>query len=229
VQGSRQDWMNYYNHSREVTLEISLEKGPPPADLPYYWYYNYPSMLRYMEQCLFGIHGQVRDGFSGIPLKAVVRVPGHDKLNSEINSDSLTGYFVRLIDTGTWNLEFTVPGYETSVVRGVLVTRDNPTWLNVLLNPRATSTDDGTCSLASPNPFTEETEISIPWDGPGRYTILVFDLKGRLVRRSDLLYTIKGELVYPLRGAGLETGVYLLKLISPTSIRTEKIFRSQWK
>ena len=229
VQGSRQDWMNYYNHSREVTLEISLDKIPPPEELPYYWYYNYPSMLRYMEQCLYGIRGRVLDALSGTPLKADVAVPGHDRLHSGISSDSLTGYFDRLIDTGTWDLEFSAPGYETERVNGVRLARDRGSWLNVSLMPWASGTYNGTRDLVSPNPFTEGTEISIPWDGPGRYIILVYDLKGRLVHRADLWYAAQAELVYPLSGANLETGVYLLKLITPAGIRTGKIFRMQWK
>jgi hypothetical protein len=229
VEGSRQDWVNYYNRAREVTLEISRDKDPPPGDLPYYWYYNYPSILRYMEQSIFGIQGTVRDRSSGEPLKAAVRVQDHDRLNSEVNSDSLTGYFARLIEPGTWDLEFSAPGYETFLASGIRVEAGRATRIKVSLNPWATAAGEGTVTLASPNPFFDGTVISFPDDGPGRYIILIFDLNGRLVRRADLTGTPAGDLVYPLDGSGLGTGMYLLKVVTPSGSRTQKIFKSQWK
>ena len=112
IEGGRMDWVNYYNHAREVVLEIATPFDPPPENLPYYWYYNYPSLLRYMEQSLYGIHGTVKDADTGDPLKAMIVVRDHDKLNSFVYSDSLTGYYARPIEPGTWELEVSLYGYE---------------------------------------------------------------------------------------------------------------------
>ena len=62
VIGSRQDYVNYFLNAREVTIEISTVKNPPPGNLPYLWYYNKSSLLQYLENCLFGIQGVVTPG-----------------------------------------------------------------------------------------------------------------------------------------------------------------------
>ena len=52
VDGGRQDYMNYFKHCREFTLELSDDKTPDTWDLPTLWDANYPSLLNYMEQSM---------------------------------------------------------------------------------------------------------------------------------------------------------------------------------
>ena len=50
VNGGRQDYMNYFRHCREVTIEISNTKLLPASQLVAHWNYNYRSLLNYIDQ-----------------------------------------------------------------------------------------------------------------------------------------------------------------------------------
>ena len=78
--------MNYFRNCREVTLELSDDKTPNPNDLPYLWDANYPSLLNYMEQSLFGLRGIVTDSITGEPLNAKVEIYNHDVDSSHVFS-----------------------------------------------------------------------------------------------------------------------------------------------
>ncbi len=227
VYGSRQDWVNYFNHAREVTIEINFPKYTPSAELPYFWHYNHPSLLRYMEQSLFGIHGIIRDESTGNPLKASIRVQGHDTLHSDIYSDSLTGYFVRLIGPGTWNLEISASGYEFTVVEDVQVNPGQATRFDVTLTTLASGVNRRDGLEISPNPFIYQAELSIPVSVPGLHRILLYDIRGRMVMEDLMFCEMTGIFIYPLEGSHLDQGIYLLKLISPADTRILKIFKSQ--
>ncbi len=227
IEGSRMDWVNYHNHGREVTLEVSRQKSPPAEDLPLYWHWNHPSLLRYMEQSLFGIHGMVRDRDSGSPVRASLCIPGHDAYNSSIRSDSITGYFARPIEPGTWDLEITAEGYEPAVIDGVLVRPEDAVWLDIRLSSLAGKPAGGSMLSANPNPFFHRTRLYIPVGVPGTYRILIYDIQGKIVHQELILCRGSGIHVHSLDGSSLVPGIYLLKLISPVDARTLKIFRSQ--
>ena len=70
IDGGRQDYMNYFRYCREFTLELSNNKTPNPNDLPELWDANYPSLLNYMEQSLFGIRGIVTDSLNRTSIKS---------------------------------------------------------------------------------------------------------------------------------------------------------------
>lgn len=226
VEGGRQDWVNYFIHAREVTIEISLEKYPPSSELPNFWYYNYPSMLRYMEQSLFGIHGIILDESTGKAIKASIRVLDYDTLHSDIYSDSLSGYFARLIEPGTWVLEISAPGFDSVVVTGVQVHPDQATWLDVSLTPPGYGVNVRDGLELSPNPFIYQAALSVPVSVPGPHRIYLYDIRGQMVLEDLIFCEMTGIFVYSLEGSHLDQGIYLLKLISPTDTRTLKIFKS---
>ena len=225
--GTRQDWNNYFNYAREVTIEISIDKEPPPSDLPYYWHYNYKSLLRYMEQSLFGIHGRVKDADTGYPLRAAIHILNHDTLHSHVFSDSLTGYFSRLIEPGTWDLEVSVSGYEPTLIKGVQLLPDQTTWLDVELKSWPSGFNGKKPAEGIPVPFLYGTNLTIPVTVPGEHSIFIYDLKGSLVHFKKYNYPSPGNYVYSLEGTMLERGIYILKLISPEDIHTQRIFKSQ--
>lgn len=227
VEGSRQDWINYFIHAREVTIEISyaLVKPTPPSDLPLFWYYNQPSLLRYMEHCLFGIHGMVSDSISGEPLKAEIRVVGHDTLNSHIYSDSLTGYFARLIDPGTWELEISMPGYRTVSVSKVQLHAEQSAWLDVQLIPEATRID--TRNKETLRAFVSGNELNLTALTAGPHSVFLYDLNGRLLSRKIITVPHPGQYTHPLEYQ--QQGIYILRIVSPEGILVMKTFISQWK
>ena len=134
VHGGRQDYMNYFMNSREVTIEISDTKLLPATQLPAHWNYLRRSFLDYIENILYGVRGIVTDT-SGTPLKAKVVVLSHDEMNSEIFTDSINGNYHRMIAPGNYTFEFSSEGYITQTVNNVLVSNFNETILDVQLIP----------------------------------------------------------------------------------------------
>ena len=76
-----------------------------------YWTYNHESMLRYMEQCLYGIHGTVTDSITSEPLKADVTILTHDHHGSAVSSHLPAGDYHRPIKGGTYEVTFSCEDY----------------------------------------------------------------------------------------------------------------------
>ncbi|HPN41721.1 MAG TPA: M14 family zinc carboxypeptidase [Candidatus Cloacimonadota bacterium] len=115
IAGGRQDWMNYTRNGREVTIECSLTKLPAASTMPSFWNYNYEAMLSYLEQSLYGIHGQVKDAW-GNPLAATITVVGHDNSYSIIETDASHGDFYRYLAPGAYNLLIETAGHPSQTV-----------------------------------------------------------------------------------------------------------------
>lgn len=145
VYGGRQDYMTRFMHGREVTIELDYTKYTPEDELNTLWEYNYRSMLNYMEQCTFGLHGMVTDSLTGEVLKAKIEILAHDEDSSFVYSDSLTGYYTRLLYEGTYDVQVSAYGYYTKTVSGVEIINHEATGLSVELvsnyPPRVVSSD----------------------------------------------------------------------------------------
>ena len=140
INGSRQDYMNYYGQCRELTLECSSSKTPSASQLPNFWNYNHNSMLTYMEQCLKGVHGVVRDANTQQPIEGVtVKVQNHDALGSWVTSHAV-GDFHRPIKGGNYTFKFTKEGYCSETV-DVSITDGARVDLEVYLSP------SGSCAV----------------------------------------------------------------------------------
>ena len=116
VDGGRQDYMNYFKHCREFTLELSHNKIPDPNYLHYYWQANYPSLLNFMEQSLYGLRGVVTDSISGAPLKAKITIDNHDIDSSHIYSNLPIGNYHRYLYQGNYDVTFNKPGYHSKTI-----------------------------------------------------------------------------------------------------------------
>ncbi|NCC87481.1 MAG: PKD domain-containing protein [Clostridia bacterium] len=113
ITGSRQDYMNYYAHCREVTLELSTSKLLDAANLPDYWEYNRRSLLNYLEQVTYGLRGIVTDSITQQPLEAMVYIDGFDTFNSHVYSFPLHGDYYRLLNEGVYHVTFSCEGYRS--------------------------------------------------------------------------------------------------------------------
>ena len=134
ITGSRQDYMNYYGQCRELTLECSSSKTPSASQLPNFWNYNHNSMLTFMEQCLKGVHGIVRDANTQQPIEGVtVTVQNHDALGSWVTTHTV-GDFHRPIKGGTYSFRFTKEGYCSETVE-VTIADGERVDLTVSLSP----------------------------------------------------------------------------------------------
>lgn len=208
INGGRQDYVNYYLHSREVTIELSNTNIPDGADLPAYWEYNYRSFVNYMEQCLYGINGIVTDSISGKPLPAKIKVLTHDFDSSFIYSDSINGNYYRLIYQGTYDLKFSAPGYYTKTIYGVQAINRQSTHLDVKLVPIIKYLN----VYNRPNPFKNSTDIIIELPEDAFVQIKVFDITGKQV--SDIVnkYFNKGSNTVTFDASQLNSGVYIYRV-----------------
>ena len=166
IAGGRQDYMNYENNCREVTLEISDVKLPPPSELPEFWEYNYRSLLNYMEQSLYGIRGSVTDEQTGLAVVAEVFIEGHDEDNSQVYSSLPVGNYNRLIYEGGYSVTYSAEGYISKVINDINVVNENATFVNVQLSPIVEGlTEEELLAekiLIYPNPVKDQVNILLP-------------------------------------------------------------------
>ena len=140
TQGGRQDYMNYYHHCREITMEWSDTKLLGTEYLNTYWGYNRQAILDYTEQALYGFRGIVTDACTNLPLSGVkVFINNHDADNSEVYTAAPVGDYHRPIYAGTYSVTFSKDGY---VSKTLTVTTQNmaSTRLDVSLCPEPTFT-----------------------------------------------------------------------------------------
>ncbi len=147
ISGGRQDFMNYFHHCKEVTIELSLQKLLPEDQLVAHWNYNRDSFLTYMEEALYGLRGHITDA-NGNPLKAKVLLVDHDSDNSWVYSDSTYGAFYRPINEGIYTLQVSKEGYITQTIPNVVVTNHQATEVNITLNTASVVNVTGTITDA---------------------------------------------------------------------------------
>ena len=135
IAGGRQDYMNYFHHCREVTMELSNTKKLPSSQLESHWDWNYRSLLNYMEQCTYGVSGVVTDLNTGEPLAAKIYIEGHDEDNSFVYAEDEFGFYQRLLDEGSYDITFSFTGYTPATIKDVSVAKYTTIPLNVQLDP----------------------------------------------------------------------------------------------
>lgn len=135
VYGGRQDWNNFFNHNKEMTIEISATKFPSAANLPFYWERNRQALLNYMKQANYGLKGTVKNS-AGEAVDAKVYISDIDLMGSWIKTGPLGDYYKVMI-AGTYNVIFEAPGY-ISQTQSVTVANNAATVLNVTMVPSTT-------------------------------------------------------------------------------------------
>lgn len=180
IYGGRQDYVTYEVQGREVTIELDDDYITPANELASLWEYNRSSLLGYFENALYGIHGRVEDSRSGKPVAAKIFIEDHDKDNSHIYSDTLTGSFIRLVEPGIWNLTFTAGGYHDTIIHNITVNARQRTDLQVkmvsIFNP--VDTTNPPKPLLYPNPATFLIKAVLPESLRGSINIKIYDPSG---------------------------------------------------
>lgn len=195
VTGSQQDYLNYYQNCRDVTIEISNNKTPSSSYLPTYWNRLRNSMINYVEQVNKGFSGTVTDSLTGEPLEAMVWVENHDRDNSNVFSHFPGGKYFRPIKAGTYQVTFSAEGYRSKTI--AITTSDND---SQILDVQLLAIGTGTECLAHhqnqsafnlyPNPCNDKITVamddlqSVDKKFPLFYEI--YDAKGVLLKKNDL-------------------------------------------
>ena len=208
ITGGRQDYMTYFQHDRECTIELSYDKLLPTNQLLNHWNYNYRSMLNYMEQSLYGIRGIVTDSVSGQPLHAKVFISGHDIDSAQVYANLPVGDYHRLLKAGTYTLKFIASGYPSKTFPGIIVTDKNAVRLDVQLYKGSNTTADGpvpTVIKVFPNPVTGENAVIESNDPLSE--IRITDISG-----NSIFHDLTQSKRYILPLTNLANGVYILEV-----------------
>ena len=197
VYGGRQDYVTYTLSGREITVELDEDFITPSSELADIWYYNYRSLLGFLQNALYGIHGQISDAFTGDPVSAKIFVERHDKDSSHVYSDTLTGNFTRLLAPGSYDLTFTADGYWDLVIKDITVLKAEPTKLFVEIKPMLNPAD--TTNPAQPffypNPAGTYINAVLPESIRGAVNIRIYNLAG--IKVSD--FDTEASDRYPVR------------------------------
>ena len=239
VTGSRQDYMNYKQHCREITFEVSTSKAPASSAVDNYWKYNRQAMLNYIEESGRGFYGLVYDATTGKAIEnATVFVNNHDKMNSEIitSGDSINYY--RPIKGGTYSVTFSAEGY-CSDTTDVTAADGAATRIDIALRPYPcdipdnTDTTDETPEIPNdstsisdyfslnhlilyPNPAKDKISLKCD-DNSQLFDCQLFDIYGKTISE----YRLQNGSIIDL--TSVPAGLYFLK-IHATDDR-ERIFK----
>ncbi len=136
VNGSLQDWSYHETGAIDNTIECSNSFMPPASQLDQLWNENRESFMHFIKAARYGVNGIVTAGDTGLPLAATMSVVGNTK---PVFTDLAHGDYYKLLDTGTYDLVFSAPGYTTRTITGVTTTWGTPTVLDVALEPEQVS------------------------------------------------------------------------------------------
>ena len=214
VYGGRQDFVTWELHGREVTIELDDQYITPAPQLPLLWQNNWRSLLGYLENALYGIHGQVQDVNSHAPLSAEVFIIGHDKDSSQVFSDTLSGSFVRFLSPGSWSLTFSAAGYRDTTIN-TIVFSGQKTNLIVDMSPITSGIEpinSNTHLLIYPNPATDVINIILPDKNEGQMNLRIINQAGMLMSDSNIQVVQGVPVIIDLKS--LSAGAYTIVFIS---------------
>jgi hypothetical protein len=211
VNGGRQDYVTFNLSGREVTVELDEDFITPTSDLNNIWQYNYRSLLGYLENAFFGIHGQVIDALSNEPVPARISVEGYDRDSSHVYSDTLTGVFTRFLLPGSYDLRFTSEGYKDTIVRNITVIQRERTDLTVKMFSALNQVDttDTAKPLFYPNPGSNIIKAVLPENIRGGINVRMFNLTGKKVSDFDTETTDMNPV--RLEVSRLPAGIYFIQ------------------
>ncbi len=127
--GNRQDYMTYYRHCREVTIEISDTKLLPASELSAHWDYNRNALLNYLSAALTGIRGEIRTDLELGEMQ--ISIVGHESDNSWIVPDENYGDYYRLCLPGVYQLEI-ASGSKLLIIDDISISVEPSVIVNVI-------------------------------------------------------------------------------------------------
>lgn len=212
ISNGRQDYMNYQQRIREITMEISLDKVLSTEMLQEYWNTQHQALINYIAEVHKGIHGIVADSATKQPIEALIHIYNHDKDNSDIYSCKHNGHFYRPIADGKYTISVSAPGYITKEIKDIQYSYPNQVKIDIELTKDTKNPED---TKICPNPCTDYIKIT---SGETIVEYTLFDVAGKIISTQKV--NTFGTDIYT---ANLPTGTYIIE-IRTTSDTKNKIF-----
>jgi hypothetical protein len=142
ITGGHQDYMDYFYHDREQTIELDGTKMTQVEDLGLKWNENYRSLLNYLQESLYGVRGIITDSCSGLPIRAKVWVNSYDQTNdsSHVYSALPVGNYHKYMIAGTYSITYSASGYISKTINNIVLSNGAATVVDVQLRPSGSST-----------------------------------------------------------------------------------------
>lgn len=208
VEGGRQDYMTYFLHGREITAEISTTKLVNASTLPNYWNYNFRSLLNYLEQATYGIHGKITDA-DGNPLKAKISIENYDKDSSFVRTQP-DGTFYRYLKGGDYSLTFESDSFLTQTV-SVRVKDNQKSELWVELQKPVNIEEAVDLSLnIFPNPVTGFLQMDVSDLEFKEGNVIILNSLGKIVLENEISNNSLQHVKIDVRE--LKPGIYFIGL-----------------
>lgn len=133
INGSTKDFGYGALGSISWTIELSVSKQPPAAQIVPIYLKNKAAMLKMVEMAGYGIQGVVRDSITNLPIPALVFV--NDFMC--VTNNPVVGDFHKFLPGGSYTVKVVAAGHQTRVYENVVVQDNQATTLDVVL-PRDT-------------------------------------------------------------------------------------------
>lgn len=186
--GSRQDYMTYFENSREITFEISDSKLLPSNLLPDYWNYNKDALFQFLRECQYGISGTVKDE-AGNPLNAMIWIENYDLIedSSMVFTDPDVGDYHKILEAGTYTIIASATDYFNDTIKNVQVASGTNQTVNFTLkNIHTTKSNFPEIDNLTiyPNPFTDKLNIEF-YSKDQQTKILIYNEIGQIVYKNE--------------------------------------------
>lgn len=217
ITGSRQDYFNYYQHCREVTIEISSDKVVSSNRLPNYWDYLKPSLLNYIGECLNGFRGIVTDSITGEPLPATVFVNNHDDNISCVQTIMPVGNYHRPIASGSFSVTYSSPGYVSKTL-SLDVNECESLVQDVQLVPVGYGVDNPLANAIQLYPNPSNGQIFINGNQLAMEKISIYDVCGKMVKSIPAEDTMLS-----IDLSDCPAGIYFVRIYTKSGEVTKKL------
>jgi hypothetical protein len=210
VYGGRQDFVTSELQGREVTIELDDTYVTPAAQLSLLWQNNWRSLLGYLENALYGIHGKTINSVTSVPVPAKIFITGHDKDSSHVYSDTITGSYIRMLSPGSWNLTFSARGYNDTTISNIVLQTGQKVIMNVSMEPKTSSIDTTTPGVPAlyPNPAKSEINALLHSGVAGSVTVRIYNQTGMLL--SDFKTITQQGVPIQININRLPAGIYTI-------------------
>jgi len=223
VSGGRQDYVNYYLHGREVTIEISAVKLLDMSLFNDLWNYNYRSLLNYINRVHKGVYGKVTDQDDN-PLHAKISLTSYDTDSSEVYAGISNGMYYRMLSSGNYQLVANLAGYAPAEFN-ITVPVNSKIEQNIVLQKYPTGLHTYNNSVVRvvkyKNPIMSSLEVDLEIEKACQFQLSLFDIYGKAILQKRI-EGVKGLNKIELNVSNIKSGAYICKIHS-------KLFHTELK